>query len=313
MLPCRRDLVSTVQYRMPRSILWLVVLLTVFWGINWPAMKIVLLEMAPLHFRTWCLFAGCGTLFAMSILGGLTLRVPRGAWTRLVTISIVNVCGWNAFAAYGVPLMDSGRASILGYTFPIWCVPLSVWLLKEPLTRSRAWGLAIGTAGLALLLGGEFAAVGRSPLGALLMLGAALSWAIGIVMIKRWPVAMPTTSFAAWQMAIALVPVAGVALWVEPGSFSPAALSRVGLLSFLYNLFVSTAFCFWAWMRIVAVAPAAVSSLSTLMIPVIGVFSGMLVLGEHPQWNDFAALVLVVASLVVVLMPPRVSAGTAQV
>jgi threonine/homoserine efflux transporter RhtA len=39
------------------------------------------------------------------------------------------------------------------------------------------------------------------------------------------------------------------------------------------------------------------------MVPVVGVFSGMLVLGEHPQWTDFAALVLVTASVATVLLP----------
>jgi drug/metabolite transporter (DMT)-like permease len=42
-----------------------------------------------------------------------------------------------------------------------------------------------------------------------------------------------------------------------------------------------------------------------MMIPVIGVFSGMLLLGENPHWQDYAALVLVVASLATVLLPPR--------
>jgi len=44
------------------------------------------------------------------------------------------------------------------------------------------------------------------------------------------------------------------------------------------------------------------------MIPIVGVFSGMLVLGERPQWSDFAALALVVAALAVVLMPQRQAA-----
>jgi len=45
-----------------------------------------------------------------------------------------------------------------------------------------------------------------------------------------------------------------------------------------------------------------------LMIPIVGVFSGMLLLGEHPQWSDLAALVLVVAALAVVLLPQRQAA-----
>jgi drug/metabolite transporter (DMT)-like permease len=48
-----------------------------------------------------------------------------------------------------------------------------------------------------------------------------------------------------------------------------------------------------------------VSSLASLMVPVVGVFSGALVLGETPRWTDYAALLLVVGSLATVLIPPR--------
>ena len=59
------------------------------------------------------------------------------------------------------------------------------------------------------------------------------------------------------------------------------------------------------WTKIVLVAPVGVSSLATMMIPVVGVFGGMVLLGESPQWQDYAALALVVAALSTVLLPPR--------
>jgi drug/metabolite transporter (DMT)-like permease len=51
-----------------------------------------------------------------------------------------------------------------------------------------------------------------------------------------------------------------------------------------------------------------VSSLGSLIIPVVGVFSGMVFLGEAPRWQDFAALVLVLTSIATVLLPARPSA-----
>jgi len=77
------------------------------------------------------------------------------------------------------------------------------------------------------------------------------------------------------------------------------------MLGVLYNLFVVFIFCYWAWMKIALMAPVGVSSLSVMMIPAVGVFSGMLLLGETPRWQDYAALVLVVTSLATVLMPAR--------
>jgi drug/metabolite transporter (DMT)-like permease len=137
------------------------------------------------------------------------------------------------------------------------------------------------------------------------MVGAAASWALGTVMIKRWPVSLPTSSFTGWQMLLALIPIGSLALLHEHGTFNPFALSAWPMFGVLYNLLVAFLFCYWAWMKIALVAPVGVSSLSVMMIPVVGVFSGMLVLGETPHWQDYAALILVVGALATVLLPPR--------
>jgi drug/metabolite transporter (DMT)-like permease len=258
-----------------------------------------------MRFRTVCLTAGAAGLFAMARAGGLRLAVPAGQWPRLIAIALFNICGWNICAIYGVSLMASGRASIIGYTMPIWSVPLSVWLLGEPFTRRRALGVGLGLAGMLFLLGGEIQAVGRSPLGALCMLGAAVTWALGTVIMKRWPVDLPASSFTAWQLLVGLVPVLTIALLAEQGPFNPLALSIGPFVGVLFNVVVAFNLCYWAWYKIALVAPVGVSSLSVMMIPVVGVFSSVLVLGEAPRWNDYAALALVVAALSTVMIPKR--------
>lgn len=300
---------STGRSPLPPSIIVLVVLLALGWGSNWPLMKVVMTEMAPLHFRTLCLIAGAVGLFAIARVNGLPIRVPRGQWPRLVAITAFNVAAWNVLAVYGVTFMDSGRAAILAYTFPVWGVLLGVWFLREPLTGRRLAGVILGLLGMLLLLGEEIRAVGRSPIGAALLVASAISWAISTAIMKRWPVKLPTTAFTGWQMLLALLPIATGAVLFEEGSFSPLGLSTLPLVGLIYNALVSSIFCNWAWIKIATHAPISVSSLSTLMIPIVGVFSGMIVLGERPQWSDFAALVLVVAAVSVVLMPQRLAAG----
>jgi drug/metabolite transporter (DMT)-like permease len=187
----------------------------------------------------------------------------------------------------------------------VWGVLLGVWVLREPLTGSRLAGVVLGVLGMLVLLGDEIHAVGRSPIGALLLIASAISWAVSTAIMKRWPVDLPTTSFTGWQMLLALVPILSGAMLFEEGSFSPLTLSTWPFWGLVYNALVSSIFCNWAWIKIATHAPISVSSLSTLMIPIVGVFSGMLLLGEHPRWSDLAALVLVVAALAVVLLPQR--------
>src|SRR6266700_1828108 len=121
-------------YALPPSIVVLVPLLALGWGSNWPVMKVVMTEMAPLHFRVLCLIAGAVGLFAIAQANRLPIRVPKGSWPRLVAIAAFNVAAWNVLAVYGVTFMESGRAAILAYTFPVWSVLLGVWFLREPLT-----------------------------------------------------------------------------------------------------------------------------------------------------------------------------------
>ena len=289
----------------PPQLVGLLIGLTLGWGFNWPVMKIVLSEMEPMRFRTLCLLFGATGLFTIARINGLPIRAPRGQWPRMIAIALVNMTGWNILAIYGIRLMASGRAAILGYTMPMWSVMLSTWLLKEPFTRRRALGTALGFSGLLLLLGEEVQAVGRSPLGAILMITAAFCWASGTVMMKRWPVSLPTSSFTAWQMLISVTPIAIIALTLESGTFNPFMLSLWPMLGALYNLVVTFNFCYWAWTKIALVAPVGVSSLSVMTIPVVGVISGMLLLGETPHWQDYAALVLVVGSLATVLLPAK--------
>jgi drug/metabolite transporter (DMT)-like permease len=63
----------------------------------------------------------------------------------------------------------------------------------------------------------------------------------------------------------------------------------------------------WAWIKIATSVPVGVFSLSMLVIPVVGVISGMLFLGERPSWAEYVALVLVLASLFTVVLPARQS------
>jgi drug/metabolite transporter (DMT)-like permease len=293
----------------PREYIPLLALLTLFWGFNWPMMKLALAEMPPNHFRSLCLVSGTVGVAAIAAANRLPMRVPRGQWPRLVLISLLNFTAWNMLVAYAVPMMSSGRAAILAYTMPVWAVFFGLWVLNETLTPRRALGLVLGMAGMALLLWSEIAALERSPLGAMLIVAAAVLWGLGTVVMKRWPVSLPASSLTAWQMGIGAIPIVLAALFFEDGSFDLTRLSTPALLGVLYNMVISFIFCQWAWIKIALVAPVGVSTVGTLLVPVVGVFSGALVLGERPHWQDYAALVLVGLAIASVLLPERRAAA----
>jgi drug/metabolite transporter (DMT)-like permease len=224
-----------------------------------------------------------------------------------MVISACNVTLWNLFIGYGLQMLPAGRSAILAYSMPVWAVLLSVFILHEKLTRRRILGLVLGMAGMGLLLGGEMSVMRVSPLGSMLVLGAAIGWALGTVLMRRYPIALGTTALTAWQLLIGGFPLMVGALVLDWGSWQPLGVrATVGLV---YNMTFVFIFCYWAWFKIATTAPPGVSSLSTLMIPITGVFSGIWLLGESPQWQEYAALGLVIAALATVLIPPRRAAA----
>ena len=138
--------------RLPRQGLILLALLSLGWGLNWAVMKVVISEVPPLYFRAVCLIVGGLGLLALARLTGGAVRVPTGQWGRLALLSLCNIVGWNVFAIYGVALLPSGRAALLGYTMPLWGALLSVWLLGEKVTVRRLISLGLGLAGIVALL-----------------------------------------------------------------------------------------------------------------------------------------------------------------
>ncbi len=288
--------------RLPRRLWWVLAALTFAWGFNWTAMKVALSEVPPWTFRTLCLGAGSAVLFATLRAAGQPLAVPKGEWGRLALLALVNISAWNMLVAFGVVLIPSGRAAILAYTMPVWAVPLSIWLLGERITGRKLAGLALGIAALALLLGQSLGQLSAAPVGSLLVLGASISWALGTVLQKRYPVRLPAGAYTAWIMLLGGAPIFIGALLLE--DFGD--LRQVGVwpaLGLAYNVLVAFAFAHWAWIKIAISVPVSVFSISMLIIPVIGVLSGVVFLGERPSWSEVAALACVLAALATVIRP----------
>ncbi|MDH4188596.1 MAG: DMT family transporter [Betaproteobacteria bacterium] len=296
---------SGTRFAIPAAAIWLLVGLVLGWGMSWPLMKLALSEMPPLRFRAFAVGVGTIGLFAAAWISGARLALPRGALSRIAGVAFFNSIAWSVSMAYGLRLVDSGRAAIVVYTFPVWSIPLGAWLLGEPITRRRLAGLVLGMSGMALLLGGELHAVGRAPLGALLLLGTAASWAVGTVLMKRWAVDVPASAYTAWMSLIAFVPLLAATLLLERGPLHPFGLSAGPMFGAFYSALIAALFCQWAWLRLVRLTSAGVASLSILAVPVVGVASGMVLLGERPGASDIGALALVLASLGTVVLPSR--------
>ena len=282
-----------------------IALLTLIWGCNWPVLKLGVTEIAPLTFRSLTLpFAALG-MFAIARWSGDSIAVPREWWVRVAVLAFFNIAGWNAFVLFGVQQLPAGRSSIIAYTMPIWATLISFAVLHEPLSRRKIVGLLFGMAGMAVLLGDDVRKLSAAPIGAFLILIAAVLWACGTVLLRKWQPPIAQNTLSGWMMLLGWLPLAIAAPWFDPNPPSYLLhISGTAWFAVFYNILLAGTIAHWAWFTLARTLPVAVSSLSSLPVPVVGVLSGMLFLGERPGATEFIALALVLASLFSVLLQP---------
>jgi drug/metabolite transporter (DMT)-like permease len=270
---------STGEHALARSLVPIVVL-TLVWGCNWPVLKLGVSEIAPLTFRTCTLaFAGLG-LLAIAKAGGESIRVPKSQWLLVAVLALFNITVWNALVLFGLQQMPAVRTAILAYTMPVWAVLVSLLVLHEPLGRRKGFGIALGMAGMMVLLGDDLTAIKGSPAGALMILGAAISWACGTVLLRKFKPPVPQNTLTGWMMIAGWVPLALAAPMLDPGWLSQLrSMSGTAWFAILYNIVFAGTIAHWAWFTLARTLPVAMSSMSSLPVPVVGVFAGMIVLG----------------------------------
>ena len=277
--------------------------LSLFWGLNWPGMKIILSEMTVWWFRALCLLIGGSILMLISAFSGNRWRLHRQEFFPVLLCGSFAILGWMVFSAYGVSLMPAGRASIVAFTMPLWATMIAAYALDEQVTRVKVSGLFLGLMGLGVLIGPDLLILQRAPVGAFFMLMAAVSWALGTVLIKRISWQIPTLSNVAWQLLLSAVPVTLVAALSEPLP-DLSELSGTAVIALIYLFLFPMSFCQWAYFKTVGLLPASIAAIGTLMVPVIGVYSSYLILDEQVGVNDLLALLLVLSALVLVLLIP---------
>jgi drug/metabolite transporter (DMT)-like permease len=296
--------VKSAVEALPRIGFVLLAGISILWGLSWPMMKIALGEILPWTFRTLCLFLGGFGLLVLAKANGSSIAIPIVDLRPLILVALLNITGWQLCSAYGLIHMEAGRAVIIAFTMPIWASILGRFILNERLTLARILGLCIGIIGLLILIGPDMKAIGSAPLGIIFMLGASIAWAWGTVLIKYFRWTMPTAVFTGWQQVLGGVPVVIGALIFEPIT-NILQVSWRGALAVVYVILLGMILGYWAWVKVVKLFPANVAATGTLAIPVVGVFSSGLILGEPIGLREMIALILVVTALATTMIKPK--------
>ncbi|MCL5778296.1 DMT family transporter [Limibaculum sp. FT325] len=249
------------------------------WGLNWPAVKTILAEVEPWTLRAVALLAGATCLAAIARLRDESLAPPRGEAGRLVAAGLFTVFGFNLLTAFGQLLTETSKAAIIAFTMPVWAAILSAMILGERVGPRRTGAIALGMGALALLIAEDPVGLVAAPAGPAFMLGAALSWAIGTVLLKGAAPGMGPVARTTWLVGVAALPaVVGALMFERPWE---AALPSAPVLWVLaFHIAGPMVACHAAWVVLVGRLPVAAATIGTLLIPVVGVLSAGLLLGD---------------------------------
>jgi drug/metabolite transporter (DMT)-like permease len=178
----------------------------------------------------------------------------------------------------------------------------------EPPTGGKLLGVALGVGGILVLIGpGALAGVGEHVMAELAVLAATLCYAANSIMARRLAgvpadVAAAGMLLAAAAMAVPLSLAVDQPWRLAPSALSVLAVAALGLLP--------TALGYLLAFRIIARAGAGFASFNNFLVPVFGLFWGVLLLGEQPQPTAVAGLAIVLAGLAAPrLWPARARAG----
>lgn len=293
---------SALPQLTPRQ-LWTLLALTVVWGLNWPIMKLGVSGFPAWSFRALSMWIALPVMGMLVLWRGLSFRIPRAQWPELLQLAVFNMLVWHTLAMLAIASLSSGRAAILGYTMPVFSALLGAWWFGQRLAP-RAWvGVAAATVGVCLLLWHELTQFSGQPVAVLMMLFSALCWAWGTQRMRSTAIAAPILTLTFWMTLITAVWLSLLAVTTETPQWdapSPAVWASV-----LYNAVGVIAFAQVVWLGMARDLPPVASTLSVMFIPVIGVFSGALWLGEVLHWQDWTAVALIALAIATVLWPAR--------
>ena len=290
----------------------LLVLLTLAWGLNWPVMKLGVTDYPPLTFRALSMWLGLPVLAAAMWALKVPLRLPAGPggehWWELLKLAATNMFVWHVCIILAISALSSGRAAILGYTMPIFSALIGAVLFATALNR-RGWlGVGAAATGVLLLLWHEFTALSGQPQAVGLALVAAAVWALGTQLLRRTTLPVATLTLSFWMTALTAVVMSALAwLFERPAGGDWPPMGATTLWAIVYNGVLIFGFAHATWFFLARSLPPVASTLSVMMIPVLGVFSGALWLGEHLFWQDWAAVALMAVSIASVLWPSPTS------
>ncbi|MFF9346848.1 EamA family transporter [Streptomyces sp. NPDC014734] len=269
----------------------LAALVAAVWGVNFVVIEVGLGHFPPLLFSALRFLVAA--LPAVFFVGR-----PKVAWKWIVGVGLV--LGVAKFGLLFIGMdrgMPAGLSSLVLQVQAVFTALFAALALGERPGRVRVWGMGVALAGIAVAAIDEGA--GGPVLAFVLVLVAAACWGVSNVLTRK---AAPPDSlnFMVWVSTVPVLPLLGLSLLFEGwdrDADALAALDWSGVGIIVYVAWITTVFGFGAWGFLLRHHPASSVAPFTLLVPVFGMSSAALLLGESVSPLRWCAAALLVGGV----------------
>ena len=285
--------------RRPAAAGWAALLIVwVVWGSTYLAIRVGVEAIPPLLLAAVRYLAAGAMLYPPAVRGGgdgaRTADRPRaGAWVACAITGILLLGGGNGGLSLGERTVDSGLASLLVASVPLWLLVLDSALTRARIRLVPLAGLIAGVGGVALLAGPGSGPAAGTGTGVAVILAASISWALGTILsgrlagtghrLGRLTLAAPARPLLATAMQMI---AGGVVLLVlaaatgEAAAFHPAAVPPRCWLALAYLIGPGSIIALSAYVIAVRSLPTATVATYAYVNPMVAVILGTFLLGE---------------------------------
>lgn len=278
-------------------------------GLNWPVMATGIKSITPIWMGVFRVSGAALVVVTMALVSGNMAVPPRRDLPIIVSMAVFRLTTVFLLVFTGLQLVPAGRSSVVVWTTSLWTVPIAALFLGERMTGRRWVGLALGITGVVVLFepwsfdwAQSDVAIGHG----LLILAAIVNAATAVhIRGHRWT--MTPLGAAPWQLVGAAIIMVTLGLVVDGAPVIDWTPQLVWVV--LYQGILATGVAFLAQIVILRNLAAVSTNLTLMAVPVVGVASSAILLGEDVTTTLALGLMLVILGVALNLLSDREAPG----
>jgi drug/metabolite transporter (DMT)-like permease len=274
------------------------VFFAVMWASAFTSTRMIVTEAPPL-FALALRFLMSGTIgVVIALLMGETWRaLTRAQWRAVVILGLCQNALYLGLNWVAMQWIEAGLASIIAATMPLIVAMLGWGLMGERLRPMGVLGLALGLAGVAIIMGARLQGGGSDPVGIVMCFAAALALAVATLTVRGASSGGNVMMIVGLQMLVGSATLWCIAPLAE--DFSVDLQPRL-VWAFLYTVIVPGLVATWIWFKLVGRIGAVRAATFHFLTPFFGVATGALLLGEELAAGDVIGVGVIMAGILAV-------------